>query len=366
MRRLIGCVLLCGCASQGAPPGGPPDTQAPVLLSVTPDSGSTSVKRNSILFRFDETVSERPAGVTNLGDLFVVSPRQGAPNVSWHRSEIEVKPRRGLRPNTTYTVTLLPGIADLRGNVRNTGASTFFSTGPAIDQSVVTGVVYDLLTGAPVKGAVVEARSRPDTTVSWLERADSSGFYRLAHLPPRSFLVRAYVDRNKNFGADPGEPTDSSTIALTDSAHADFFVAVRDSAPPRLASALATDSVTLSVSFDRPSDSASALTAANYTLTASDSSSISIFAVLAPPRDTTRKRPVTTRALPLGSATIKLGTPLNAKKIYHLRAVGVRGMLGQSTPSEIRVGEAAPPAARIPPPPPNLPGGAVPIPIKHE
>jgi len=102
-------------------------------------------------------VTERPQGVTNLGDLFVVSPRQGAPNVSWHREEISVKPRKGWLPNTTYTVTMLPGIADLRGNVRNTGAATFFSTGPAIDNGAIVGSVYDLVTGATVAGALVEA-----------------------------------------------------------------------------------------------------------------------------------------------------------------------------------------------------------------
>jgi hypothetical protein len=368
MRKLIACLSLCACASQGAPPGGPPDTQAPVLVSITPDSGAVSVKRGAAAFRFDEVVSERPAGVTNLGDLFVVSPRQGAPNVSWHRSEIDVKPRRGWLANTTYTVTILPGISDLRGNVRNTGASMFFSTGPVIDKSSVSGTAYDLLSGAPVGGALVEARSGADTTVSWLARADSNGVFRLAHLPPKSFLLRAYLDRNKNFGADPDEPTDTSTVTLTDSAHADFYLAVRDSAAPRLASAVSSDSVTVAISFDRPSDSASVTTPANYTVTASDSTSVPVIAVIPPPRDTTRKRPPTTRALPLASATLKLGAPLSPKKIYHLRATGIRGLLGQSLPSEMPIASAAS-ATRtpiVPPPPPNLPGGAVPIPIKHD
>jgi hypothetical protein len=369
VRKLIACAFLCACASQGAPPGGPPDTQAPVLLSISPDSGALSVKRDAAIFRFDEVVAERPAGVTNLGDLFIVSPRQGAPNVSWHRSEIQVKPRRGWLPNTTYTVMLLPGIADLRGNVRNTGVSTFFSTGPAIDKAAVSGTIYDLLTGSPINGALVEARAAADTTVSWLTRADSNGVFRLTHLPARDFLLRAYLDRNKNFGADPDEPTDTSSVTVRDSARADFFLAVRDSAAPRLASALATDSVTIAISFDRPSDSASVVNAANYSITASDSTVVAIRAVVVPPRDTTRKRPVSARALPLGSVALSLASPLSLKKSYRLRAVGVRGLLGQTLPSEIPITSAAPPAIRvpvIPPSPANLPGGAVPIPIKHE
>jgi hypothetical protein len=233
----------------------------------------------------------------------------------------------------------------------------------------VTGTVYDLITGLPANGAVVEARTGNDSTISWLVRADTSGVFRLAHLPAKPFLLRAYLDRNKNFGADPDEPVDTATVALPDSARANFFVAVRDSSPPRLSSALATDSVTVAISFDRPGDSASVITAANYTITASDSTTIPIAAVVVPPRDTTRKRPVTTRSLPLGGATLKLGARLSPKKTYHIRATGIRGLLGQTMPSEIQINAATPPATRvptIPPPPSTLPGGAVPIPIKHE
>ena len=364
MRKLIGCLALAGCASQGAPPGGPPDAEAPVLVAVTPDSGSVSVKRDAAVFRFDEVVSERPANATTLGDLFVISPRQGAPKVSWHRSEVAVKPRRGWLPNTTYTVTMLPGIADLRGNVRNTGASTFFSTGAAVDKSTISGRVYDLLTGSPVNGALVEARSGNDTTVSWLARADTGGAFSLSHLPPRAFSLRAYVDKNKNFGADPDEPADTASAALTESASLDFFVAVSDSAAPRLASAAATDSLTLSVAFDRPADSASAVNSANYILSASDSTTVAIRSVAAPARDTARKRPPAARKLPVGGVTITLAAPLSSKKVYRLRAAGVRGMLGQSAPSEMAITSPATPARPLLPP--NLPGGAVPMPIKRD
>ena len=367
MRKLIICLGAVACASQGAPPGGPPDTQAPQLLSVSPDSGTVSVKTKAVVFRFDEVISERPPAATTLGDLFIVSPRQGAPNVAWHRSEVDVKPRKGWLPNTTYTVTLLPGVADLRGNVRNTGASTFFSTGPAVDRSTISGTVYDLLSGLPATGAIIEARSMSDTTVSWITRADTTGAYRLTHLPARAFSLRADIDRNKNFGADPDDPVDTLGATASEILTADFFVAVRDSVAPRLASAVASDSVTLTVAFDRPADSTSATDRANYFVTGSDSSAVPIASVHASPRDTTRKRPATARALPVGGVTIELSAPLAAKKSYRLRAIGIRGMLGQSAPSEAAV-SPRPAAAPLPksPLPLNLPGGAVPMPIKHD
>jgi hypothetical protein len=350
------------------PPGGPPDTEAPKLLAVTPDSGRTLVKVNAAVFEFDEVVSERPPGVTTLGDLFVVSPRQGAPNVAWHRSSITVKPRKGWLPNTTYTVTMLPGLSDLRGNVKNTGVSTFFSTGTTIDRGTLTGSVADLAAGTVASGAVIEARSGRDTTVSWMGRTDSSGAFRLAHLPPRTFLIRAYVDKNKNFAADPDEPVDTATVTVSDSASADFFVAARDSVAPKLASAVVSDSVTITAAFDRPANSASAVTAANYTLIGQDSSLVPIVAVKPAPRDSALKRFRATRALPVSAVVITIGRPLSEKAQYRLRAVGIHGLVGQTMPSEtpLRRAAAGEPAVKRPPPPPNLPGGAVPIPIKHD
>lgn len=366
MRRLIACVILCGCASQGMPPGGPPDTEAPKLLAVTPDSGRTLVKGGAAVFEFDEVVSERPPALTTLGDLFVVSPRQGAPNVAWHRHSITVKPRKGWLPNTTYTVTMLPGLADLRGNVKNTGATTFFSTGATIDRGMISGAVADLVSGTFASGAVIEARSGRDTTISWMARTDSAGSFRLAHLPPGTFSVRAYVDKNKNFAADPDEPIDTATVVVTDSASADFFVAARDSVAPRIVSALVTDSVTITVAFDRPADSTSAVTPTNYSVIALDSSLVPVSSIKPAARDTSLRRIHANRPLPVSAVVLALARPLSEKVQYRLRAVGIRGLIGQTMPSEAPLVRApvAQPDLKRPPPPPNLPGGAVPLPIK--
>ncbi|MDQ6717671.1 MAG: Ig-like domain-containing protein [Gemmatimonadota bacterium] len=369
MRKLIACIFLCGCASQGMPPGGPPDTQAPTLLLISPDSGRTMVKTGATArFRFDEVVSERPAGATTLGDLFVVSPRQGVPNVSWHREEIHVKPRKGWLPNTTYSVTMLPGIADLRGNVRNTPVTTYFSTGPRVDSGAIAGSVYVLLTSSAAGGAIVEARAGTDSTVAWITRTDSAGGFRLEHLPKKKFAVRAYLDKNRNFGADADEPSDTATVAAVDSAvPINLFVVLRDSIAPKMAAVSLTDSVTLAVTFDRAADSASATTIANYTLSASDSSVIGILSVRPPVRDSLHKRPPTTRPLPLNSVTLSLAHPLGAKVQYRLRAVGIRGLLGQTLPSELPLSAAgAQPPDKRPPTPTNLPSGAVPLPIKRD
>src|SRR5439155_14834253 len=118
VRRLIAVAALAACASAGAPPGGPERKEPPAIVSITPDSGATAPRTRSVLFTFDEVVSDRPGGgKTDLNQLFLISPSDGTPRVNWHRSSIEVRPRNGFQRDRAYAVTLLPGLTDLRGNM---------------------------------------------------------------------------------------------------------------------------------------------------------------------------------------------------------------------------------------------------------
>jgi hypothetical protein len=364
------------------PPGGPPDVAAPKILAIIPDSGTVGVSPKEVIFRFDEVVSERPPAATTLADLFLVSPREGTPSVSWHREVITVRPRRGWRANTPYTVIMLPGIADIRGNVRNTGASTFFSTGKTIPRTRITGRVFDWVAGTPAAGALVESFVPPDSIHAYMALVDSSGAFAIEHVPPAAYKVRAYLDRNKNNGIDPGEPWDSVSIALTDSASVTLLIFAHDSLPPRIRDVAVTDSVTLRVTFDRPVDPSQTLTAANFAVIGPDSLPIPILSGGAPLRDTAATppttrlaapravrpsvpsrdtvaavKPVMPRPSPSSEGVIKLGRPLAPKTTYRIRVIGIRGLLGSTADSErtLTTPAPAPPAAPNPVPPPATP-----------
>jgi len=193
------------CASPGIPPGGPVDTEGPKVLRIVPDSDKTGITPPEVLFVFDEVVSERPASVPSLGALFLISPRDGTPNVSWHRKEVSVRPHRGWKPNTTYTVTMLPGITDLRGNVRNTGGVTVFSTGAAISTSRLAGTAFNWVTGATAPRAFVEARPSTDSTTVYVGVADSTGTFLMRNMTPGTYRVRGIIDENNNKTLDPRE-----------------------------------------------------------------------------------------------------------------------------------------------------------------
>jgi Bacterial Ig-like domain len=409
LRRLIPVALLASaCASPGMPPGGPPDVAAPQIVAINPDSGAVGVKPKEVLFRFDEVVSERPPAATTLGDLFLISPRDGVPDASWHRDAIGVKPAHGWRANTPYTVIMMKGLADLRGNVRNTGATTFFSTGTTIPRTTIAGHVFDWVSGSPANGALIESYIPPDTLHPYVALSDSNGAFVIEHVPPARYTVRAYLDRNRNLTIDPSEPWDSLSISLTDSVRTDLVIFTHDTVPPRIRDVRAVDSLTLQVSFDKPVDPAQKLTAANFSVIAPDSSPVPIVSAGPTPKDTVASvnpaprinpaagvnpgaaprpaaavpargrapaagrrdtslvaKPVMPRPLPINDATIKLQHPLTPKLAYHVRAIGIRGLLGRTGNSERpytppapapppKVVPAAKPAAVPPPTPPSV------------
>jgi hypothetical protein len=388
------------------PPGGPPDVAAPVIVSITPDTGSVGVKPKEVIFQFDEVVSERPPAVTTLSDLFLISPRNGAPDASWHRSAIGVKPSKGWRANTPYTIIMMKGVADLRGNVRNTGASTFFSTGTTVPRTRIAGTVFDWLTGSPAAGALIESFVPPDTLHPYVALADSNGAFVMEHVVPARYSVRAYMDRNKNLSIDPSEPWDSLGVTLTDSIRTTLVIFTHDTVPPRIRDVRVLDSLRLSVSFDKPVDPTQTLGVTNFAVVAPDSSRVPIVSAGPPEKDTTPPtnpaaganppsgakpvtganpvtgnpptrgnpvtraggrgrppaaprdtslvpKPVMPRPIPITEVVIKLQHPLTPKTIYHVRAIGIRGLTGRTGDSEHSY---TPPA---PAPPPAAKPGAV-------
>ena len=357
---------IIACASPGMPPGGPVDTEAPQIVKVVPDSAKTGTTPKEVIFRFDEVVSERPAGATSLSGLFLISPTDGSPRVEWHRDEISIRPRRRWRPNTAYTITMLPGLTDLRGNARNTGAVTMFSTGTTLPASKISGVLFNWPEARTIaRGGLVQAWPRGDTTLVYVTATDSSGAYTLSSLPPGEYVVRGVSDDNNNRGLDRREAWDTVAINLRDTAKVDIYGFVHDSLGARLQSVTLRDSVTLELSFDNPLSITQPLTSQQVRVVAPDSSDLGISSITAPPPDTSAAVRRLGRPIPPRTMVAKLSRPVRPKTVYKVRVTGVRNLFGIERNGEFTL--TVPATLPAPAPPAASPPAAAPpaVPIKR-
>ncbi len=377
MRRLIAAVSLVACASQGDPPGGPPDAVPPVLVGIVPDSGAVNMRPERVEFRFDEVVSERPSSATSLEQMVLISPSDGLPRVDWRRRTIAVRPRGDWKPNAVYTVTLLPGMTDLRGNVMPAGASVIFSTGPTIPDTRIAGILYDWVAGTAARAGAVQAIALPDSVV-YVARTDTAGRFALAHLPPGSYTLRAWIDANNNRDLDAREAYDSAAVVLRDTASVTLLAFVHDTLPPRINTVQVVDSMTLRVELNQPLDPEQPLDTTRFRLTAPDSSAIALRAVLTADawdraradslaRADTTRRPaarqtppaprdsvVLPRAVPVSRFIVVTAMPLQPEISYRLIAVEARNLMGRAgTSARVFTMPARAPAdsvRQVPPP----------------
>lgn len=383
MRRSLIALVIAGgavaCAAAVPPPGGPEDHAPPRLVRVTPDSNAVNVSARNVSFYFDETVNDRGSGAQELSRRFFVSPAGGDVDVSWHRSRIDVRPHDGFRPNTAYSVTMLPGLADLRGNVMREGATVVFSTGPTIPTGSVAGTVFDWMAERPAARALIQAIT-PDS-ILYFAQSDSLGDFHVRPLPAGRYLVRAIVDANGNRDLDRNEAFDSLTIVVPLTAPIELRVAPRDTLAPRLLSITTNDSLSLRITFDRPLDPTQPIAPDNFRLLAADSGVVALARVITPPQeaDSTRARqkaladstrradslagkvlPPPPRVVtppraarkpslpaPFTTLLLQLVKPLQPVTPYRLEVRGLRGITGRWQPSDRSFTTPKPP----PPPP---------------
>jgi Bacterial Ig-like domain len=350
VRRIAAGVLvvLSGCASAGAPPGGPEDHAPPQIVALSPDSGETNVKIKSVQFSFDEVVSDRPAtSAGGLDGIFLISPRNGAAEVSWRRSKITVRPRNGFRPNTAYRITMLPGLVDLRGNIRRQTTTILFSTGNSFPPYGVRGTVFDWAAQRPVNGAYIEAISMKDTSLVYVTATDSAGIFDVGPLGADSYLVRALIDQNSNRAVDRGEKWDTLTVPVTTFVpNIELDAIERDSLPPNIDNVTLIDSVTLRVTFDKPIDPALPLQPSLITLQRADSSQIEVTRV---------QWQAAFDRIKLAADSVRRADSTRAKaRADSARADSARAR-GDTTARRPAPPPAAPPRApgRQPPPPPK-------------
>lgn len=299
-------VVLVACASLSRPPGGPERHTPPEIVTISVDTNATNVKSGKIQIFFDEIISEHPQisiagaqGAPTLEGVVIVSPQTGPTNVGWHRDHIDIEPKGGFRPNTAYRITLLPGITDIRGNVRKDLTTFVFTTGATLPVFSILGQVFDWQINTAAPAATVEAIAHAGTkdSVVYIAIADSTGRYDIGPLDSGTYLVRGFIDADNNRAIGPLEKWDTLSVTVTDHRPVvELRVIQRDTAPPGIQQVAVMDSTWIRITLDKPFDPTTTLQPALVVLKRADSSVVEVIAVMTEARaQATRPRPDSTR-----------------------------------------------------------------------
>ena len=195
------------CANTTTPPtGGPKDTIPPLITEVYPELGMTNVPVHGtkLEIKFNEYVV-----VKDPKSLFLSPPLERMPKYKIKGKSVVITFESDLDSNKTYTLDLTNAIADNNEGNMYPGFTLVFSTGEKIDSMMVTGIVQDCNTLAPVKGATVMLYkdhadsavflSRPDAAV----KTDDWGFFCLRTIQDTVYRIYAVFDENNNNKYDP-------------------------------------------------------------------------------------------------------------------------------------------------------------------
>jgi hypothetical protein len=204
--RVLIWAILCGamataCAVSVPPSGGPEDKTPPGIAETTPARDSAGVAADSpVRITFSEDMTRRGAERN-----VEFSPAVEIAEARWDGRTLVIYPAGGLNPDTTYVVTLKPGLQDNHRVATRKEFRFAFATSAAIDTGRVAGRV--LFRREPTANAVVycyvprdtafaPGATRPERRV----QGGESGLFILDYLDPRgaTYLLWAYEDVDKD------------------------------------------------------------------------------------------------------------------------------------------------------------------------
>ena len=273
--------LLGSCASGvgQVPPGGPPDSTAPSIISTIPPNGSVNFRGETVEVEFSEYIQE-----SALPAATIITPIPAVPpDYSWSGRTLSIEFDAPLVSDRTYAISFGSAISDLSGNRLGNPLTLRFSTGPRIDSGMIRGDVlgigkrrvfvyaYMMPSTSPTFGDTLQPdQTRPD----FIAPVADNGAFSLEGLPPGRFRLFAIADEYNDQLFTPGSDaygTAPSDITLAEDDRAVSGVIIRlqpaptDVAPPTLYAASSITSTRSEIRFSEPIDTAT-LRTANFTL----------------------------------------------------------------------------------------------------
>lgn len=270
--HFIACALVSaiasavfGCAQQGAPQGGPPDTTPPAVDTTSPASGDVLVPLTTgLTIQFSEPIDR----ATFEAGLEISPARTGSPEFEWSNGSrrVEIIWPDSLRDSTSYRITLSNRIADRRGNKLPEPMTFAFSTGSQVDRGEIRGYIH---ASSEKSGEfdvfAYRVESLADTfwlsTPDYVTQSGAGGHFQLPFLRAGTYRLLVLTDANRNQRLNHGEQFALSTrdFPVTDDLppdSSDWFPIVFDTTAFELRNCSSTIPSVVSLAFSHPIDTA--------------------------------------------------------------------------------------------------------------
>ncbi|MFN2432951.1 MAG: Ig-like domain-containing protein [Gemmatimonadota bacterium] len=363
------CVLLAapGCARTGFPEGGPEDRTPPAVVVTLPEDRAIDVPADAeIEIVYDEPLAVGTQAQTQRLVLFNPDRPEVVTNVGGRK--IEIQPQVPLEPQTTYSLTILPGLQDRRSNRTQEPVRVLFSTGGPLTLTLVKGVATQ--GGRPVAGATVRAVNA-ERELGYTALTDSAGAFELPSVALGTYAVTAWNETNATegfqFTLEAGDTTSFELPRPGSGVDLAFELVVTDTSAARPVRAEPIARAALTVTFTDSLDAAAA----------PDPASVDLLA-LAPdvaPRgtalDSVPQSAVRGERVPVAAARVdssdvrrllvELEAPLADSTAYAFRARGLRNRAQLVTPEDavwllFRTRQVPDSSLTVPPAPAEEPG----------
>ncbi len=200
---------IMSCANIVPPSGGPKDTIAPRLLSITPKDSSLNTYIKKLELVFDKYMVNADASKLSISP----APTR-TPTVEVRLKKVILTfPDSAFSAQTTYTINLSGVFKDNREGIEFSNYQYTFSTGSYFDSLSVKGFAFDaekvnIDTG--LKAVLYLDSDFKDSTIFrkkplYVTPVKADGSFTFLHLPERKFRMFVLKDENKNLIYDKGD-----------------------------------------------------------------------------------------------------------------------------------------------------------------
>ncbi len=189
----MGFFLFVSCAAIMAPPGGPKDETPPELVKVTPSDGTSYFEGGQVELLFSEYLDE-----SSIERAITVLPLLSQnPEIAFKGNRLIIYFPDSLSLNQTYIISISRDLSDEHKVKLSKGLQVAFSTGPQIDQGLISGLV-DYGEDASVNLWKIQNEKDSPTfyerTPDYVIDASSEGNYEFKFLSQGQYRIAA-VDR---------------------------------------------------------------------------------------------------------------------------------------------------------------------------